>query len=175
MELTGERAPRVDRGEDVIVAHNGYDFDFRILKRIATSLGERFDLCTYDTLPLARDLFPTSRKLVDLARLFGVPPGQSHRALDDTLALAKIVVALDEVKRSRARTTALVNLLDHLGVALALCDEELLGDEAESMTDQDIEDVRRDIERDKILTAQEALEYGLVDQVISSRKASVSV
>ena len=117
-------------GEDVIVAHNGYDFDFRILKRIAISLGERFDLCTYDTLPLARDLFPTSRKLVDLARLFGVPPGQSHRALDDTLALAKIVVALDEVKRSRARTTALVNLLDHLGVALALCDEESLGDEA---------------------------------------------
>ncbi len=37
------------------------------------------------------------------------------------------------------------------------------------------EEVRRDIERDKILTAQEALEYGLVDQVISSRKASVSV
>lgn len=117
-------------GEDVIVAHNGYDFDFRILKRMAGALGERFDLCTYDTLPLARDLFPTSRKLVDLARHFDVPTGQSHRALDDTVALAKIVVALDGVKRARARTTALVNLLDHLGVALALCDEETLGDEA---------------------------------------------
>jgi superfamily I DNA/RNA helicase len=117
-------------GDDVIVAHNGYDFDFRILKRMAGALGERFDLCTYDTLPLARDLFPTSRKLVDLARLFDVPTGQSHRALDDTVALAKIVVALDGVKRARARTTALVNLLDHLGVALALCDEEALGDEA---------------------------------------------
>jgi ATP-dependent Clp protease protease subunit len=35
-----------------------------------------------------------------------------------------------------------------------------------------IEDVRRDIERDKILTAQGALEYGLIDQVITSRKAS---
>ena len=34
------------------------------------------------------------------------------------------------------------------------------------------EDVRRDIERDKILTAEEAVEYGLVDQVITSRKAS---
>lgn len=117
-------------GDDVIVAHNGYEFDFRILKRMALTLGERFDLCTYDTLPLARDLFPTSRKLVDLARLFDIPPGQSHRALDDTVALAKIVVALDGVKRSRARTTALVNLLDHLGVALALCDEQSLGDEA---------------------------------------------
>lgn len=117
-------------GDDVVVAHNGYDFDFRILKRIAASLDDRFDLTTYDTLPLARDLFPTSRKLVDLARLFDVDAGQSHRALDDTLALAKIVVALDGVKRARARTTALVNLLDHLGIALALCDEETLGDEA---------------------------------------------
>ncbi|CAN5408462.1 MAG: ATP-dependent Clp protease proteolytic subunit [Gammaproteobacteria bacterium] len=32
------------------------------------------------------------------------------------------------------------------------------------------EQVNRDIERDKILSAQEALEYGLIDQVLSSRK-----
>jgi ATP-dependent Clp protease protease subunit len=32
------------------------------------------------------------------------------------------------------------------------------------------EDINRDIERDKILTAQGALEYGLVDQVLASRK-----
>ena len=30
--------------------------------------------------------------------------------------------------------------------------------------------VKKDIDRDKILTAQEALEYGLVDNVISNRK-----
>ena len=35
------------------------------------------------------------------------------------------------------------------------------------------EQVRQDIERDKILTAEEALSYGLVDQVITSRKASL--
>ena len=35
---------------------------------------------------------------------------------------------------------------------------------------QSIEKVRKDIERDKILTAAEAKEYGLVDQVLSSRK-----
>ena len=29
----------------------------------------------------------------------------------------------------------------------------------------------KDIERDKILTAKAALEYGLVDQVLESRKA----
>ena len=50
----------------------------------------------------------------------------------------------------------------------------LLEDMISQHTGRDIEEVRRDIERDKILTAQEALEYGLVDQVISSRKASVS-
>jgi ATP-dependent Clp protease protease subunit len=37
---------------------------------------------------------------------------------------------------------------------------------------RDEEAVRRDIERDKILTAQEAVDYGLVDQVITTRKAS---
>jgi ATP-dependent Clp protease protease subunit len=37
---------------------------------------------------------------------------------------------------------------------------------------RNIEDIRRDIERDKILTAEEAVEYGLVDQVLATRKAS---
>ena len=35
---------------------------------------------------------------------------------------------------------------------------------------QSAEQVRRDIERDKILTAQEAVEYGLIDEVVSTRK-----
>ncbi len=117
-------------GDDVVVAHNGYDFDFRILARMAKAAGARFDVCTYDTLPLARDLFPTSRKLVHLAERFGIPTGQSHRALDDTLALARIVVALDDAKRERARKTALVNLLDFLGIALALSDDASLCPEA---------------------------------------------
>ncbi|MEV8323577.1 ATP-dependent Clp protease proteolytic subunit [Kitasatospora sp. NPDC059811] len=37
-----------------------------------------------------------------------------------------------------------------------------------------VEQVREDIERDKILTAEEALEYGLVDQIISTRKTSLT-
>ncbi len=36
-----------------------------------------------------------------------------------------------------------------------------------------VEQVQKDIERDKILTAAEAKEYGLVDEVLSSRKASL--
>ncbi len=35
------------------------------------------------------------------------------------------------------------------------------------------EQVEKDIERDKILTAAEAKEYGLIDEVLSSRKASL--
>ncbi|NDE89330.1 MAG: ATP-dependent Clp protease proteolytic subunit, partial [Micrococcales bacterium] len=33
------------------------------------------------------------------------------------------------------------------------------------------EEVNKDIERDKILTAAQALEYGLIDQVLTTRKA----
>jgi len=33
-----------------------------------------------------------------------------------------------------------------------------------------VEEVSRDIDRDKILTADEAFEYGLIDQVLTSRK-----
>jgi ATP-dependent Clp protease protease subunit len=47
--------------------------------------------------------------------------------------------------------------------------EELLAQH----TGQDIDIIRRDIERDKILTAQQAKEYGIVDEVISSRKTSL--
>ena len=36
-----------------------------------------------------------------------------------------------------------------------------------------VEQVQQDIERDKILTAPEAKEYGLVDEVLASRKASL--
>ena len=38
-------------------------------------------------------------------------------------------------------------------------------------TKRNAEEIRADIERDKILTAEEALEYGLVDQVLESRKS----
>jgi ATP-dependent Clp protease protease subunit len=40
-------------------------------------------------------------------------------------------------------------------------------------TTQPVEVVRRDIERDKFLTAAEAKEYGIVDQVLASRKKTL--
>ncbi|HLZ37793.1 MAG TPA: ATP-dependent Clp protease proteolytic subunit [Mycobacteriales bacterium] len=39
-------------------------------------------------------------------------------------------------------------------------------------TGQSVDRIRKDIERDKILTAEEAREYGLVDEVLRSRKKS---
>ena len=111
-------------GDDVLVAHNGQEFDFPILRRMSADA-----LCTYDTLPLARDLHSGSAKLVDLARHFGVDPGASHRALDDARTLARVFPALNEHKVVRARKTSLVHLLDWLGVALALCDDDDLDQE----------------------------------------------
>ncbi|OIQ77942.1 ATP-dependent Clp protease proteolytic subunit 2 [mine drainage metagenome] len=51
----------------------------------------------------------------------------------------------------------------------------LLEDMLAKHSTRDIEDIRRDIERDKILTAEEAVAYGLVDQVLATRKASAQV
>jgi superfamily I DNA/RNA helicase/DNA polymerase III epsilon subunit-like protein len=114
--------PRVRElcGSDVVVAHNGHHFDFPILRRLSGD-----SLCTYDTLPLARTLHAGSAKLSDLARLFKVDAGQSHRALDDTRALVGVCLSLHALKESVARKTALVHLLDFLGVALALWPDEL--------------------------------------------------
>jgi hypothetical protein len=75
-------------GKDVLVAHNGYRFDFPILERMSRPLGGHA-FVTYDTLVLARELHPGSRRLSDLALRFGVSTGQSHRALDDSRALAR--------------------------------------------------------------------------------------
>ncbi len=42
-------------------------------------------------------------------------------------------------------------------------------------SNRNVETVKKDIERDKILTAPMAVEYGLVDQVLESRKAGTAV
>jgi len=113
-------------GTDILVAHNGYQFDFPVLSRVA-----RTDFCTFDTLPLARELHSGSARLGDLAARFGVEAGVSHRALDDARTLARVCVALHDQKIIRARKTSLVHLLDYLGVALALWTETELDDESQ--------------------------------------------
>ena len=49
---------------------------------------------------------------------------------------------------------------------------ELLEKMISDHSGKSIDEVSRDIERDKILTAADAKEYGIIDQVISSRKVS---
>ena len=46
--------------------------------------------------------------------------------------------------------------------------EKMLSDH----TGQDITKVRKDLDRDKILTAEQALEYGIIDEVVSTRKVA---
>ena len=117
-------------GDDVLLAHNGHWFDFPILRRMAGSLGSAMDIPVYDTLPLARDLHPGSRRLSDLAEAFGVALLEAHHALDDARALALVFLRLEQDKLARGRKTALVNLLDWLGLSLALGDWATLSDEA---------------------------------------------
>ena len=49
---------------------------------------------------------------------------------------------------------------------------ELLEKMIADSSGKDIDQVSRDIERDKILTAEQAVEYGLIDAVIESRKGA---
>ncbi|HEX2722787.1 MAG TPA: exonuclease domain-containing protein, partial [Gemmatimonadaceae bacterium] len=121
-------------GRDVLVAHNGHNFDFPILRRMAGG-PESADLCTYDTLILARELRSSSASLPNLARIYGIAPGRAHHALDDTRTLAEVFLRLGEDKVVRARKTSLDNLLDHLGVALALSEPETLCEEAMRLRD----------------------------------------
>ena len=46
--------------------------------------------------------------------------------------------------------------------------EQMLADHS----GQDVAKVRKDLDRDKILTAREAVEYGLIDEVVTTRKTS---
>jgi DNA polymerase III epsilon subunit family exonuclease len=115
----------------VLVAHNGNGFDFPILRRLGDELAEGGDFVTFDSLPLARDLHPGSRKLENLAHHFGVDAGTAHRAIDDARTLALVFLRLQTEKLARARKTALVHLLDYLGMALALSDPARLTGEAE--------------------------------------------
>ena len=117
-------------GNDMLVAHNGHWFDFPILRRMSEGLGGLADVTLYDTLPLARELHPGSRRLPDLAEAFGIELLRAHHGLDDSRALALVFLRLEEEKLARGRKAALVNLLDWLGLALALGDWATLSDEA---------------------------------------------
>lgn len=107
-------------GDGVLVAHNGQNFDVPVLRRVARELPGLDDLAFYDTLPLARSLTRESKKLEDLAIQFGVDKGRAHHALDDAITLARVFNKLSQQKIIRSRKSAMVNLLDYTGLAMAL-------------------------------------------------------
>jgi DNA polymerase III epsilon subunit-like protein len=122
-------------GSDTLIAHNGNQFDFPILYRLARETGAEAEFVTYDTLPLARWLRLGSAKLQMLAERFGVDPGDPHKALSDVRTLVGVFAKLEEEKIARARRVGLANVLDHLAIALALSDPETLTDEATLLLD----------------------------------------
>jgi DNA polymerase III epsilon subunit family exonuclease len=107
---------------DVLVAHNGQQFDVPLLRRMAAGAPGLDRLVFFDTLPLARSLCAGSARLEDLARQFGVDVGRAHHALDDVSMLAAVVHRLGELNLARARITAMVSSLGYLGLAFALND-----------------------------------------------------
>jgi len=107
-------------GNDLVVAHNGQEFDVPVLRRACGGLEGFDELVFYDTLPLARALVDGSVKLKYLAEKYNIAPGREHHAVDDARVLAAVVPNLNELRVRRARTVALVHILDQLGLALAL-------------------------------------------------------
>jgi DNA polymerase III epsilon subunit family exonuclease len=107
-------------GDDLLIAHNGQHFDIPVLRRLAASRDGVDSLGFYDTLPLVRSLSPDSAKLEDLALRFRIDAGRAHHALDDAVTLARVYRELEHQRGIRARKAVLVNLLDYLGLALAL-------------------------------------------------------
>jgi DNA polymerase III epsilon subunit family exonuclease len=107
-------------GRDLLVAHNGQEFDVPVLRRLAQEVGGIEDFVFYDTLPLVRSLIEGSAKLVDLARRFNIFVGRAHQALPDARMLAAVFPRLTALKATRARKAAMVHLLDYLGLSLAL-------------------------------------------------------
>jgi len=107
-------------GDDVLIAHNGQHFDIPVLRRLAAGRAGVDGLVFYDTLPLARSLSRDSAKLEDLALRFGIDAGRAHHALDDAVTLARVYRELERQRAIRARKAVLVNVLDYLGLALAL-------------------------------------------------------
>ncbi len=107
-------------GRDVLVAHNAQEFDVPVLRRAARDLEGLDRLTFFDTYPLARSLWRDSARLGDLALRFGVEVGHAHHALDDARTLAHVFSRLGEQRVRRARTATLTNLLDYLGLGIAL-------------------------------------------------------
>src|SRR5262249_46153472 len=63
-------------GDRILVVHNGYRFDVPLLRRLTAAWQGMEGLAIFDSLPLARNLFPGARlSLEQLAKRFGIDTG----------------------------------------------------------------------------------------------------
>src|SRR6059036_887502 len=117
-------------GADVLIAHNGQHFDIPVMKRLAAGDPAVANLAFYDTLLLARSLSRDRATQEELAHRFGIDAGRAHHALDDAVTLARVYRELEKQRAVRARKAVLANVLDYLGLALALEDGPKTGERA---------------------------------------------
>jgi DNA polymerase III epsilon subunit family exonuclease len=107
-------------GDDILIAHNGQSFDIPVLRRLAAGREGVDDLVFYDTLPLVRSLSRESGSQENVAARLGIDVGRAHHALDDAVTLAKVYRELEKQRTVRARKAVLADVLDYLGLGLAL-------------------------------------------------------
>lgn len=91
----------------IFVAHNvNFDFDF-LKKEFLDTTRPSFENPRMCTIRLARRIFPgfTRYNLPELSRNLGVAQGRSHRALDDALATAKILLLMFELLEKKGVKT----------------------------------------------------------------------
>src|SRR5882762_4398311 len=117
-------------GSDVLIAHNGHHFDIPVLQRLGAGQPGVDTLAFYDTLLLARSLSRVGASQADLAHRFRIDCGRAHHALDDAVTLAQVYRELEKQRAVRARKAVLANVLDYLGLALALEDGPKSGERA---------------------------------------------
>ena len=117
-------------GDDILIAHNGQHFDIPVLKRLGAGRDGVATLVFYDTLLLARSLSRDRASQEDLAHRFGIDGGRAHHALDDAVTLAHVYRELEKQRAVRARKAVLANVLDYLGLALALEEGPRTGERA---------------------------------------------
>src|SRR5438445_4370449 len=117
-------------GSDVLIAHNRQHFDIPVLKRLAAGNNGEDNPAFYDRRQLARSLSRDRATQEDLAHRFGIDCGRAHHALDDAVTLAQVYRELEKQRAVRARKAVLANVLDYLGLALALEEGRKTGERA---------------------------------------------
>ncbi|MGN0771364.1 MAG: exonuclease domain-containing protein [Christensenellales bacterium] len=85
----------------VVVAHNGFGFDFLFIKRECQTLGYSFDNRLMDTLEMARKAYPVAstpklrnHRLGTLCNFLDIELTNAHRAYYDAEATAKLFIKL---------------------------------------------------------------------------------